>query len=151
MNRDFVLISKSWNYSIFYNPLQTLTMLSYQSFFKSILQKILQNFKNHSELWKINQSNVRFFLFVFFFFLFFFSIVLILKEYNIVKSIGQSNQLRGEKRYLTSFQPFSFSSAWSLLFLLLLRTALQRGKKNWQASSRARKKSFALVIIRKPN
>lgn len=109
MNRDFVLISKSWNYSIFYNPLQTLTMLSYQSFFKSILQKILQNFKNHSELWKINQSNVRFFLFVFFFFLFFFSIVLILKEYNIVKSIGQSNQLRGEKRYLTSFQPFSFS------------------------------------------
>lgn len=37
------------------------------------------------------------------------SIVLILKEYNVVKSIGQSNQLRGEKRYLTSFQPFSFS------------------------------------------
>lgn len=40
---------------------------------------------------------------------FFFFIVLILKEYNVVKSIGQSNQLRGEKRYLTSFQLFSFS------------------------------------------
>lgn len=87
---------------------------------------------------------------------FFFFIVLILKEYNVVKSIGQSNQLRGEKRYITSFQLFSFSldlsSSSSSSYEQLYKEEKKIGKQVlMRAKNRSRQSLYASPIKKHGN